>query len=569
MLTKKIWRATNAGMAAIAGVTAVAAVAAVLAAGAITAAPAAALPSAMLAGQVSSAEEGAMEGVVISARKDGSTITVSVMSDASGHFAFPAAKLEPGRYTFKARAVGYDLEGAPAAEVAADHASRIDLVLKKTKDLSAQLTNAEWLLSMPGTEQQKKFLLNCTGCHTLERIVKSTHDAAGFAQVIQRMSGYYPGSTPARPQRLHGDFTRDRSHGEDMQKTTAWLASINLSRQSTWAWPLKTLPRLTGRSTRVVITEYDLPDPLAQPHDVVLDHGGNVWFSDFGQMFLGKLDPATGKVTRFAVPENKQGFPVGALDLEVDSHDNLWIGMQYQAEVARFDQKSAQFRTWPIPKEWDSDGAQFGHLAVAGADADGKVWIKNSDGTKIYRLDLASDKMEDLGAPKDPATGKKIGTYGLFSDAQNNVYLLNFSAGNIGRIDAKTKMLTVYPTPTPNSHPRRGRVDAQGRLWFGEYLGDAIGMLDPKTGSIKEWKVPTPWSSSYDAAADRYGDAWTGSMSTDRVSRLDIAGGQYTEYQLPRPTNIRRVFIDDRKKPATLWVGSNHGASIVKVEPLD
>jgi virginiamycin B lyase len=90
-----------------------------------------------------------------------------------------------------------------------------------------------------------------------------------------------------------------------------------------------------------------------------------------------------------------------------------------------------------------------------------------------------------------------------------------------------------------------------------------------KAGSIKEWKVPTPWSSSYDAAADRYGDAWTGSMSTDRVSRLDIAGGQYTEYQLPRPTNIRRVFIDDRKKPATLWVGSNHGASIVQVEPLD
>jgi hypothetical protein len=38
---------------------------------------------------------------------------------------------------------------------------------------------------------------------------------------------------------------------------------------------------------------------------------------------------------------------------------------------------------------------------------------------------------------------------------------------------------------------------------------------------------------------------------------------------LPRPTNIRRVYVDDSKNPATLWVGSNHGASIVKVEPLD
>lgn len=38
---------------------------------------------------------------------------------------------------------------------------------------------------------------------------------------------------------------------------------------------------------------------------------------------------------------------------------------------------------------------------------------------------------------------------------------------------------------------------------------------------------------------------------------------------LPRPTNIRRVFLDESTKPGTLWVGSNHGASIVKVEPIE
>ena len=70
----------------------------------------------------------------------------------------------------------------------------------------------------------------------------------------------------------------------------------------------------------------------------------------------------------------------------------------------------------------------------------------------------------------------------------------------------------------------------------------------------------TPW-------LDRNGEAWTGSMLTDRVSRLDIKSGQYTEYMLPRPTNIRRVYVDDSKNPGTLWIGSNHGASIVKVEP--
>ena len=41
------------------------------------------------------------------------------------------------------------------------------------------------------------------------------------------------------------------------------------------------------------------------------------------------------------------------------------------------------------------------------------------------------------------------------------------------------------------------------------------------------------------------------------------------EYLLPRQTNVRRVWVDDRRTPVTFWVGNNHGASIVKLEPLD
>src|ERR1700744_1901284 len=67
-------------------------------------------------GQVSSAREGAMEGVVISAKKAGSIITVSVVSDDKGHYHFPANRLEPGAYTLTVRAVGYDLDGKPTAQ---------------------------------------------------------------------------------------------------------------------------------------------------------------------------------------------------------------------------------------------------------------------------------------------------------------------------------------------------------------------------------------------------------------------------------------------------------------------
>src|SRR5438046_2345048 len=49
-------------------------------------------PSA-LTGKVASAEEGSMEGVVVTAKKDGATISVSVVTNDQGRFAFPAARL--------------------------------------------------------------------------------------------------------------------------------------------------------------------------------------------------------------------------------------------------------------------------------------------------------------------------------------------------------------------------------------------------------------------------------------------------------------------------------------------
>src|SRR5260370_31353668 len=70
-------------------------------------------PSAALTGQVTSEAEGAMEGVVVSAKKAGSTVTVSVISDAQGHYRFPANRLGAGKYSIKIRAAGYDPAAPP------------------------------------------------------------------------------------------------------------------------------------------------------------------------------------------------------------------------------------------------------------------------------------------------------------------------------------------------------------------------------------------------------------------------------------------------------------------------
>jgi len=94
-------------------------------------------------------------------------------------------------------------------------------------------------------------------------------------------------------------------------------------------------------------------------------------------------------------------------------------------------------------------------------------------------------------------------------------------------------------------------------------------MFDTKTEEFKEWRVQPRWSAPYDVTIDKNEEAWTGSMMTDQVTRLNTKTGETVQYLLPRSTNIRRVFVDNSTTPVTFWVGSNHGASIVKLEPLD
>lgn len=523
-----------------------------------------------LTGKVT-AEQGALEGVLVSARKDGSTITTTVVSDKDGRYSFPADRLEPGQYAMRIRAVGFDLDNAKPVTVSAGKTATADLTLRKTEDLAAQLSNAEWLASMPGTDQQKGQLLNCVGCHSLSRPLNSNHTADDFmTMTLPRMQGYVNQSIPQHPQLRKAERLMEERGDQRVQVYRAaaeYLASINLSKQPRWNFELKTLPRPTGAATRVIYTEYDLPRDTIEPHDVIVDADGIAWYSNFGEQNLGRLDPKTGKVTEFKIAEHKPDFPTGTLGLRSDRDGNLWLGNMYQATIVKFDRKKEAFQFWPLQGEQNIDAAQINMVSPQSAHVDGKVWTQNNGFAGVHRLDLASGKIETF----EPFKGTKEphNIYDVIPDSKNNAYFTDFRWRHIGRIDAKTGEVVLFTIPTPASAPRRGTMDSQDRLWFGEYRGDRIGMFDTRTEQFKEWAVAPKWSSPYDVVLDKNEEAWTGSMTSDQVTRLNTKTGESINYLLPRSTNIRRVFVDNSTTPVTFWVGSNHGASVVKLEPLE
>src|SRR4029078_1628133 len=149
------------------------------------------------------------------------------------------------------RAAGYDLSGAATVTIEPCRTAASDLTLEKTKNLTAQLTNPEWLASFPGPDAQKAEIRGCAHCHSLELITRSRHTAAEFVKVVERMSGHPPLAFPLMPQRTPspriggGEVSRDRQL-QAWQRQADYLATLNLSGGNGLTYSLKTEPRPSG-----------------------------------------------------------------------------------------------------------------------------------------------------------------------------------------------------------------------------------------------------------------------------------------------------------------------------------
>jgi len=523
-----------------------------------------------LAGKVTSPTEGAMEGVIVGAKKAGSTITTWVVSNDQGQFAFQRERLEPGTYAIAVRAVGYELPKT-SAEVTGQPA-QLDLQLNKVTSkskLAMQLSNAEWLISVPGTQQQKQTLAGCVTCHTLQRVLFSRFNAEEMTQVVQRMTMHTNNSSLLHPWvRPVENAVRPVAEPTPFAK---WLASINLSASDTFEFALKTLPRPKGKATQVIYTMYDLPRPDASPHDEVFDAEGNVWYSDFNSQFLGKLDPKTGKTVEYAIPQRRLGqIAQGGLQVDIDKEGRIYYGNMSQMQIVRLDPKTGKMETFPSPiPEKELGDAHLTMIDPAFQQVDGKIWANVAFATGeaggIWHIDLATNTWTRVTYPPDSPRAQ---AYDVVADSKNNAYGMHMNNDKIWFTDGKTLKTVWYDLPTKGAGCRRGHIDSQDRLWCGEFNGNGVAMFDPKTQKIAEWKAPTEWTRPYDAQFDDRAYLWAAGMDNDLALRLNPQTGEITEYLLPHETNVRHVEVQKTGTLSSLWLGDQHGNTLIRVEPL-
>ena len=144
----------------------------------------------LLSGAITSPSGQKLEGVTVSAKLEGSTITTSVYTDTAGHYFFPP--LPAGKYRVWAQALGFET-GKGSVDLSA--ARRADFTLQEMTDPERrfrQLPGEMMVAALPeasadDARTKKIFMNNCTGCHSTSYVLQFRFDEAGWSKIIDLM----------------------------------------------------------------------------------------------------------------------------------------------------------------------------------------------------------------------------------------------------------------------------------------------------------------------------------------------------------------------------------------------
>lgn len=338
-------------------------------------------------GVVRNANGEALEGIMVQLIAPATAIRTTVVTNIDGRYEFPV--LDAGAYTLRiARPLDFKayvkesvrIDGATELEPIVLERVTTKEVLPPTREIVAQLTGADWMLNLPGTGEEKRtFSLTCGfGCHSYQQIFRTRYDEAGWRNIVQRM--LRGAGSPLINIREPGPTTTGRAGRhipEEEEIVIKWLARVRGS-DSVDA-PLHHLPPVRGASTRVVITEYELPRQLLAPHDVHGDSQGNIWYTPHRSPYIGKLDPKTGVVKEYRVPDTPGALP-GTHRVWVDKQDIVWVSENWAHNLTRFDPKTERFQSWAFP-------SGVGTLRNLRATSDGNLLVHQ---TSVNRIGLVT-----------------------------------------------------------------------------------------------------------------------------------------------------------------------------------
>ena len=490
-----------------------------------------------------------------------SGVRTTVYTDGDGKFEFP--KMQAGSYTLRI-ATPVPFKPYRRDSVSIDGATKLgEIVLERiansdnlpaSAELESQLSGAEILWNIPGSGEEKAMLQkNCSGCHSWQQIFRNRFDEHGWALVVDRMMHF---SGTAIAVRNHAMNDPDPEY----TLLVKWLTRVR--GPDSHDAPLRVFPRPRGEGTRVVVTEYELPQQLLALHDAALDAQGNVWFTSHKTRYVGKMDPKTGIFTEYTLPLTPGVMP-GTHHQVVDKNGIVWLSENWAHQLNRLDPKTGDVKQVRIASDVPLNAPSFGNFTL---DKDGFVWDARAN--RITKLDPITGKVLkewplQTASSYDNAISYDGRYWGGSGPANwgNTVEMLDIQTGKLLNLNSGNHMMTA----------KRGGFDPFGNTWWGGADG-ALIELNAKAGRIDEfWPpiAPHPYTDFYEAFPDKNGEIWAGVLHGRQMLRFNPKTGLWVVYQMPEPYSYdRRTIIDASTKPVTVWY-VDYNNDLVRVQPLD
>jgi len=207
------------------------------------------------------------------------------------------------------------------------------------------------------------------------------------------------------------------------------------------------------------------PDRAAKdPHTLIFDRDGILWFTVQQGNFVGRLDPASGAIK--LVPSPTAGSrPYG---MALNSRNVVFLVEFGANKVASIDAGTMSIREYPLP----------------------------DPGARPRRIAIAPDDM---------------------------VWYTDFARGFLGRLDPATGKVTEWRSPSgPESQPY-GIVFTKGALWYNESGAKPNTMVrfDPRTETFQSWAIPGGGDIVRNMSVTRDGNPVTAHSLTDQVGLIE------------------------------------------------
>jgi streptogramin lyase len=267
----------------------------------------------------------------------------------------------------------------------------------------------------------------------------------------------------------------------------------------------------------------------------VFDKIGNLWFANGTEGSPTKFDPETGKFFRYPRPKD---FPFSGDFITLDTKGNVWS--PHREGAYKLDPLTGKYTNFAI-------GPGKANYDIA-ADEEDKVWISQPGGNDMEIVDSHGGKIERMD--------------------------LNPVVSQDYEVTAKDRELAAGLDLTPNTAtpldkgPRRSAADRDGDfVWVCEFFADRLAKIDARTKKVTEYQLPHRFSQPYSATVAKDHTVWITMLNSDRVAKFDPATEKFTEYTLPtRGTEIRHIQVDSSTNPPTVWLPYDRTNKIARIQ---